>query len=169
MSTAINRSKHDTTFAASAEYRSTELLQTERRRLDGPEPHVARLDGAEHEVEHVRPVQLLGLGEDEDLAVPLEAVRQLRVHLPGLERQLEELGYVPLHVLDHLVRNSMVDELKETLLAGRAEVCELLFRRRRVEQPAEIDDRERAAGAGGDDHLGAGLLRPDVPCWHLLA
>jgi len=29
----------------------------------------------------------------------------------------------------------MVDELKETLLAGRAEVRELLFRRPRVEQP----------------------------------
>lgn len=55
--------------------------------------------------------------------------------------------------------------LKETLPAGRPEVSELVERRRRVEQPAEIDDRKSAAG---DDHIGAGLLRPDIPCGHQL-
>jgi len=60
-----------------------------------------------------------------------------------------------------------VTYLKETpVLTGRAEVCELLFGRPRVKQPAEIHDRD---GAAGGDLSSAHLLCPDVPDRHRLA
>jgi hypothetical protein len=60
-----------------------------------------------------------------------------------------------------------VTYLKETpVLTGRAEVCELLFGRPRVKQPAEIHDRD---GAAGGDLPSAHLLCPDVPDRHRVA
>ncbi|TVU21288.1 hypothetical protein EJB05_30915, partial [Eragrostis curvula] len=95
MSAAINRSKDDATRAASAENLSTESVK------DGgwAGQNLAFRDS------------LLGLGEDEGLAVTLHAVRQLRVHLLGFKREFEELGDVSPNVMDHLIWDPMVDEL----------------------------------------------------------
>jgi hypothetical protein len=73
MSTAMNRSK--------AEYLSMESLNNGGWTCRS----------ADHEVEHVRPVLLLRLREDERLTVALDAVRQLRLRvvLLGLEEEVE--------------------------------------------------------------------------------
>ena len=77
----------------------------------GPEAEVPVLRRLRVEVEDVGPVQLLVVGDDEQLAVALQLTCLLTELLLGLRRKREECLGAGLHRLHHILRNTVVYQL----------------------------------------------------------
>ncbi|BAS76088.1 Os01g0935450 [Oryza sativa Japonica Group] len=94
------------------------LISTEEKLLPKvgrscrPEVGAADEGGLDAEGEHVAPVELLVVGEDEGVAVALDAAGLHGVLLLLLQRQHEELPRRLLHLLHRLLLHSMVHNLQ---------------------------------------------------------